>query len=75
LLPSFASVASEPSTHVKWKKRGTVAVSRPETLDWDLSILTGAFRTLETASTPGVRAIAAAAPGENESQPDVVVRM
>ena len=72
--PSFPRVAFEPSTHVKWKNRETVCVSRPVSVVCEPPSWTAALRTFETAATPGVRASAAAAAGENESQPEAVVR-
>ena len=53
----------------------TFAVSRPVRVVFDLPTLTAAMRTLDTVSTPGFAAIAEAAAGENESQPELVVRM
>jgi hypothetical protein len=75
LLPSIPTVEFEPSTQVKWKNLVTFAVSRPVRVVFELPTFTVAIRTLETLSTPGFAAIAEAAAGENESQPELVVRM
>ena len=53
----------------------TFAVSRPVRVVLELPTWIAALRTLETLSTPGLAASVAAAAGENESQPELVVRM
>ena len=71
--PSPRGVAFDPATQLKWKNLPMVVGSTPEMVSSESPRSTVDERTLETARTPGARASAAAAAGENESQSELVV--